>query len=57
MRSEREKTMARTSYKSALRAKGIKPIPKDHWKLRSYRGDGHVVTACEPEKQNVAKRA
>jgi hypothetical protein len=49
--------MARLSYKSALRAKGIKPIPKDHWKLRSYRGDGHVVTACEPEKQNVAKRA
>lgn len=46
--------MARLSYKTALRAKGIKPIPK-HSKLRSYRGEGHVVTASEPEKKHEAR--
>jgi len=46
--------MARHSYKTALRAKGIKPIPPHH-RLRSYRGKGEdqvVVTASEKEERN-----
>jgi hypothetical protein len=40
--------MARSTYRTALRAKGIRPIPK-YEKLRSYRGntDGkqHIICA------------
>lgn len=39
--------MTRASYKTALRAKGIKPIPP-HNKLRSHRGEGQCITASEP---------
>jgi hypothetical protein len=45
--------MPRHSYKLALRAKGIKPIPRFD-KLRSHRGDGVVITASEPEKEKAA---
>lgn len=43
--------MARGSYKTALRAKGIRPIPPHH-KLRSYRGEGECITASAPEKNS-----
>ena len=41
--------MPRHSYKLALRAKGIRPIPPHH-KLRSYRIGDQAITASEPEK-------
>lgn len=36
--------MARTSYKSALRAKGIKPIPPYH-RLRSFKSGDKAIDA------------
>lgn len=46
--------MARSSYKTALRAKGIRPIPPPH-KLRSYRGEGQCITASEKETTNASR--
>lgn len=43
--------MARGSYKTALRAKGIKPLPA-YAKLRSSQsGEGRCITASEPEDE------
>lgn len=47
--------MARHSYKTALRAKGIRPIPPYH-RLRTRKdGEGEhvVVTASEPERKSA----
>jgi hypothetical protein len=43
--------MARSNYRTALRAKGIKPIPK-HDRLRSYRGnaDGKQHVICSQRR-------
>lgn len=46
----------RHTYKTALRAKGIKPIPPHH-RLRSHfgvlEGEHVVVTASEPERKQA----
>lgn len=38
----------RHSYKTALRVKGIRPIPPHH-RLRSYKAGDQAITASEPE--------
>jgi hypothetical protein len=46
--------MARHTYKTALRAKGIKPLPKFDRLRSSHRADGDshiIVSASEPEKK------
>lgn len=47
--------MARHSYKLALRAKGIRPLPR-YDKLRTRKdGEGEhiVITASEPERKKT----
>jgi hypothetical protein len=46
--------MPRYSYKQALRAKGIRPIPPYH-RLRTRKdgaGDQVVITASDPERND-----
>lgn len=40
--------MNRSSYKTALRAKGIRPLPR-YQKLRSSFAGGEVIDASAPE--------
>ena len=44
--------MARHSYKTALRAKGIRPIPPHH-KLRSYKTGDQSITASDKEEARI----
>lgn len=44
--------MARHSYRTALRAKGIRPIPK-YEKLRSSFAGGEVICASQPERKRA----
>lgn len=42
----------RHSYKTALRVKGIRPVPPYH-KLRSSKAGEQCITASEPERKRA----